>query len=202
MIDDQNAETEFTALYSSFKQQIGEWVVEVPISRVVSRISDNANGAVKVSHLFGAFKKQSYASLPDLEKMALSENERRLWQQWDALKLKCEMHKFALLASQHYVGGAREKPSAEDRSKRAETNPDKNAMIHGRVESEVQMRFSAMPLMIQYFDHIGGWASANKAPPTESSTVAAPSDCINFFVTALIFCHATMGPQQAAAATT
>ena len=97
MIDDQNAETEFAALYSSFKQQIGEWVVEVPISRVVSGISDNANGAVKVSHLFGAFKKQAYASLTDLEKMALSANERRLWQQWDALK--CEMHKFAFFSN-------------------------------------------------------------------------------------------------------
>ncbi len=94
VIDDQNAETEFAALYSSFKQQIVEWVVEVPVSRVVSGISDNANGAVKVSHVFGAFKKETYASLPDLEKMTLSDNERRLWQQWDALK--CEMHKFAL----------------------------------------------------------------------------------------------------------
>jgi hypothetical protein len=175
VIDDQNAETEFAALYSSFKQQIGEWVVEVPISRVVSGISDNANGAVKVSHLFGAFKKQAYASLPDLEKNALSVNERRLWQQWDALK--CEMHKFAL-ASQHYVGGARDKRSPEDRSKRAEANPDKSAMVHGRVESEVQMRLSAMPSMIQFFEHIGGWASANNAPPAESTGVVALSDCM------------------------
>ena len=175
MIDDQNAETEFAALYSSFKQQIGEWVVEVPVSRVVSAVSDNANGAVKVSHLFGAFKKEAYASLPDLEKMTLSDNERRLWQQWDALK--CEMHKFAL-ASQHFVGGAPNKTNSEDRSQRAETNPDKHAMVHGRVESEVQMKLSAMPSMIHYFEHIGGWASANNAPSAESSSVASPSDCI------------------------
>ncbi len=61
VIDDQNAETEFASLYlySSFKQQIGEWVFEVPVSRVVSGISENANGAVKISHLFGAFKKEA-----------------------------------------------------------------------------------------------------------------------------------------------
>ncbi len=58
MIDDQNAETEFAVLYSSFKQQIGEWVVEFPVSRVVSGISDNANGAVKVSP-FWSFQKRS-----------------------------------------------------------------------------------------------------------------------------------------------
>jgi hypothetical protein len=48
VIDDQQAETEFQAMLDSFKVEIGEWVVEVPIQRIVSGISDNAKGAVKV----------------------------------------------------------------------------------------------------------------------------------------------------------
>ena len=45
------ANTEFNAMLNSFTQQIGEWVVEVPIGRVASGISDNAKGAVKVRKL-------------------------------------------------------------------------------------------------------------------------------------------------------
>jgi hypothetical protein len=37
-------------------------------------------------------------------KDALTEEESRLWKQWDSLQ--CEMHKFAL-ASQHYVGSSK-----------------------------------------------------------------------------------------------
>jgi hypothetical protein len=107
IIDDQKAETEFAAMLESFRVQIGEWVVEVPMGRVVSGISDNAVGAVKVSHLFGAFKKKRYDSLSPEEKAALCPEERHLWQQWDSLK--CEMHKFAL-ASQHFVGGPKVVP--------------------------------------------------------------------------------------------
>ena len=36
------------AILESLKVEVGEWVVEVPIERVVSGISDNAKGAVKV----------------------------------------------------------------------------------------------------------------------------------------------------------
>jgi hypothetical protein len=56
---------------------------------------------VKVSHLFGAFKRERYEGLSAVAKDALTEEESRLWKQWDSLR--CEMHKFAL-ASQHYVG--------------------------------------------------------------------------------------------------
>ena len=48
IIDDQNAATEFAAMLQSFQQQVGEWVVETPVGRIVSGTSDNANGAVKV----------------------------------------------------------------------------------------------------------------------------------------------------------
>ena len=47
IIDDQNAATEFAAMLQSFQQQVGEWVVELPVGRIVSGMSDNASGAVK-----------------------------------------------------------------------------------------------------------------------------------------------------------
>ena len=59
---------------------------------------------VKVSHLFGAFKRERYEGLSAVAKDALTEEESRLWKQWDSLR--CEMHKFAL-ASQHYVGSGK-----------------------------------------------------------------------------------------------
>ena len=60
IVEDQTAEVEFKAMLSSFTAQIGEWVVEGPVGRIVSAISDNAPGAKKVSDLFGAMKKRRY----------------------------------------------------------------------------------------------------------------------------------------------
>jgi hypothetical protein len=88
VIGDQCAETELAAMLSSFRQEIGEWVVEVDIMRVVSGISDNASGAVKVSTLFGAFKKERCESLSVEEKAALTEEEKLLWQTWDTLSVR------------------------------------------------------------------------------------------------------------------
>jgi hypothetical protein len=152
VIGDQCAETELAAMLSSFRQEIGEWVVEVDIMRVVSGISDNASGAVKVSTLFGAFKKERYDSLSAEEKAALTEEEALLWQTWDTLR--CEMHKMAL-ACQHFIGGGPEL-STEEKEELASQNPDKAQMVHGRVEHAVQKRLSAFSTLARFWQHVEG----------------------------------------------
>jgi hypothetical protein len=132
----------------SFKVEIGEWVVEVPIERVVSGVSDNAVGAVKVNNLFGAFKRERYDSLSEEEKAELTPEQRRLWHKWDTLR--CEMHKCAL-GSQHFVGGSAIELTADEKASRAEINPDKAAMVHGKVEHAVQKRLSGLPPLRRFF---------------------------------------------------
>ena len=151
IVEDQTAEVEFRAMLSSFTAQIGEWVVEVPVGRIVSAISDNAPGAKKVSDLFGAYKKRRYEELSIPEKDALSDEEKENWQAWDGLK--CEMHKMAL-AAQHFVGGC--VLSDEDKEAQKNYNPDKAAMVHGSVEYAVQRRLSAFGAMKRFWEHVEG----------------------------------------------
>ena len=151
IVEDQTAEVEFKAMLSSFTAQIGEWVVEVPVGRIVSAISDNAPGAKKVSDLFGAMKKRRYQDLTAPEKDALSDEEKENWQAWDGLK--CEMHKMAL-AAQHFVGGC--VLSEEDKEAQKNYNPDKAAMVHGSVEYAVQKRLSAFGAMKRFWEHVEG----------------------------------------------
>jgi hypothetical protein len=64
------------------------------------------------------------------------------------------MHKFAL-ASQHFVGGSKVETPIE-KNERGETNPEKAAMVHGRVEHKVQLRLSGLPSMIRFCDMVQG----------------------------------------------
>ena len=130
-----------------------------------------------MSDLFGAFKKERYASLSEEEKAKLCPEERRLWQKWDSLKhvcvwvgvhyymgaykclfvcvCRCEMHKCAL-GSHHFVGGSFINISANERDNRTEINPEKAGLVHGKIEHQVQRRLSGHSVLRRWFQFFEG----------------------------------------------
>ena len=74
--------------------------------------------------------------------------------------------------------------SKEEKDAEAEKNPDKAAMVHGRVEFEVQKRLSAVPILVRFSEYLDGQAALERLevlPVAEEGRMAAQRWGFNMF---------------------